>query len=84
MVPQIAPEQPAPIIRQVTLVLVVPWTVAVNCRDCPVATCAVVGETVTTIAGVTVTVAEPDLVLSATKVAVTVTCGGFGTAGGAV
>ena len=61
-----------------------PVTAAVNCCWAPVTTCADVGETVTATGGMTVTVAVADLVLSATEVAVTVTCGGFGTVLGAV
>ena len=61
-----------------------PVTVAVNCCWPPVTTCAVVGETVTTTGGITVTVAVADFVGSATEVAVTKTCGGFGAAAGAV
>ena len=60
-------------------------TVAVNCCVALSATLAVVGATDTEIGGrVTVTVAEADLVLSATEVAVTVTVAGEGTVAGAV
>src|SRR5436309_12985095 len=59
-------------------------TVAVNCCVLVTLTLALVGETVTAIGGVTVAVAVADFVVSATEVAVTVTCGGVGTAGGAV
>jgi hypothetical protein len=58
---------------QVTAVLVVPWTVAVNCCVLPDPTLALVGETATVIAGVTVTDALAFLVVSAALVAVTVT-----------
>jgi hypothetical protein len=44
----------------------------------------VVGEIVTTIEERIVTMALADFVGSATEVAVTVTCGGFGTEAGAV
>jgi hypothetical protein len=62
----------------VTLVLLVPLTVAVNCCRPPVATVATAGETETdTFAGpTTVTVADADLVLSAALVAVTVSVPG--------
>ena len=62
-----------PLAAQVTAVLVVPVTVAVNCWLLPVATEAVLGEMemATATAAVTVTVAEADLVVSATLVAVT-------------
>jgi hypothetical protein len=60
-----------PVADQVTAVLLLPVTVAVNCCVAPVMSAAVVGamETETT---VTVTVAAADLVVSATLVAVTV------------
>ena len=47
-------------------------------------TLALDGETVTPIGGATVTVAAANFVVSATEVAVTVTCAGVGTADGAV
>jgi hypothetical protein len=62
----------------------VPFTVAVNCCWVPIATCVALGETLTVIAGKTVTTALLDLVESAVEVAVTVTCAGVGTAAGAV
>ena len=61
-----------PVADQVTLVLLLPVTLAVNCCVAPVISEAVVGEMETETA-VTVTVAEADLVVSATLVAVTVT-----------
>jgi hypothetical protein len=64
-------------------VFVVPLTVAVNCR-CPLSVnVTVVGERVTKIGGMIVTVAVLDLVASAIEVAVTKTCAGFGIAAGA-
>ena len=59
---------------QVTAVLLLPLTVAVNCCVPPVNSEEVVGEIVidTTGAALTVTVAEADLVVSATLVAFTV------------
>ncbi len=45
MVPQVAPEQPLPLTDQETVVLVVPPTVAVNCRLRLTFTDAVVGAT---------------------------------------
>ncbi len=58
---------------QVTAVLAVPVTVAVNCCVAPPTTVALAGEMLTAITGaVTVTVAEADLVESATLVAFTV------------
>jgi len=83
-VPQAAPEQPAPLRLHVTAVFEVPVTVAVNCCVFPVTTCAAVGEMVTATDGRTVTVADAALVLSATEVAVTMTCAGLGTVLGAV
>jgi len=64
-------ETAPPVADQVTAVLLLPVTVAVNCCVAPVISEAVVGEMVTATA-VTVTVAEADLVVSATLVAVTV------------
>ena len=56
---------------QVTAVLLLPVTVAVNCCVAPVISDAVVGEMETETA-VTVTIAAADLVVSATLVALTV------------
>lgn len=73
-------------IVHVTAVLVVPVTVAVNCFCALTPTWAVVGEIEipTTVPEVIVTVADPDLVGSDSKVAVTATIGGFGALAGAV
>src|SRR2546430_14156120 len=57
-------------------------TVAVNCWLAVTVTLAVVGETEIAMGGLTVAVAVADFVVSATEVAVTVTCGGVGTADG--
>lgn len=84
IVPQVAPEQPAPLRLHVTAVSVVPVTVAVNCWVAPTSTCAAPGDMLILTSGTTVTVAVADFVGSATEVAVTVTCGGLGTAVGAV
>ena len=59
-------------------------TVAVNCCVAFTLTLALDGETVTPIGGATETVAAANFVVSATEVAVTVTCAGVGTADGAV
>jgi len=67
-----------------TAVFDVPVTVAVNCWWPPVRSCAVVGEIVTATGGIIVTDAVLDFVGSAAEVAVTDTCGGLGTAEGAV
>jgi hypothetical protein len=83
-VPQVAPEQPAPLRLQVTLVLDDPPTMAVNCCVLPMETCALVGETLTIIECRIVTVTVSALVGSATEVAFTETCGGVGTVAGAV
>ena len=66
--------EPAPLgaIVHVTDVTAAPVTVAVNCCVCESNRLAVGGATVTA-TGCKVTVADPDLVLSATLVAVTVT-----------
>jgi hypothetical protein len=61
-----------PVADQVSAVLLLPVTVAVNCWVPPVFIVADVGEMVTATTGaLTVTVAEADLVESATLVAVT-------------
>ena len=83
-VPQALPEQPLPLTDQVTLVLDVPPTVAVNCCVFPATTCALPGDTLTTISCRMVTAAVADLAVSATEVTVTLTCAGLGTAAGAV
>lgn len=63
-----------------------PVTVGVNCCVRKSETDAVAGctETCTAELDTTVTVKEPDLVVSACEVAVTVTLAGFGTVAGAV
>jgi hypothetical protein len=83
-VPQLAPEQPGPATLQVTPVIEVPVTVAVNCAVPPIGTCAEVGDTLTTIGATSVTVAMLDLVGSALEVAVTKTIAGLGKVAGAV
>jgi uncharacterized protein (DUF2237 family) len=84
MVPHVGPLQPVPEIVQVTVVLIVPVTVAVNCCLAPVTTFAEDGDTETATGSNIVTVAEADLLGSACEVAVTVTVGGVGTEAGAV
>ena len=69
---------------QVTAVLLVFWTVAVNCCWPPTLTDGKSGDMVTVIAGRIVTVVEADLVESAWDTAVTVTVAGVGTLAGAV
>jgi hypothetical protein len=83
-VPHAEPAQPAPDTLQLTALLVVPVTVAVNCLVSPANTCALVGEILTTTGVTTVTVAVPNLEGSASEVAVTIIVGGLGTALGAV
>ena len=76
-----------PFTCQVTAVLALPITVAMNCLVVKFATVAVCGCTLTCTAeavAVTVTIAESDFVESACDVAVTVTVAGFGTEAGAV
>jgi hypothetical protein len=63
-VPQEDPEQPLPVTLQVTAVLVVLRTVAVNCWVLAATTCAEVGEMETETGGRMVTVADADLVVS--------------------
>jgi hypothetical protein len=86
IVPQVAPAHPTPLTLQVTPVFAVPVTVAWNCFCAPVTSCALVGEMVIPISvpEPRVTVAEADLLASASKVAVTVTIGGLGAKAGAV
>jgi hypothetical protein len=60
-----------PLADQVTLVLELPLTAAANCCDPPVVSDTETGEIVIATAAVTVTAAEPDLLESATLVAVT-------------
>src|SRR5271156_1451059 len=84
MLPQALPLQPDPVRLQVTPVLLVPVTVAVNCRWSSVTTCTFVGEILTATGGTTVTAALADLLLSPAEVAVTVSVAGLGTALGAV
>ena len=62
MVPQAAPEHPAPEADHVTAVLPVPVTVALNCCFSPAISSTLPGDTVTTIIAVdSETVAEADL-----------------------
>jgi len=84
ILPHVAPVQPLPLTLQVTAVLLVPLTVTRNCRLALIPTFAVAGEIVTATGGIIVTDAVPDLVESATEVAVTTTSAGLGTAAGAV
>jgi hypothetical protein len=86
-VPQVAPLQPVPARVQATPLFCESFvTVAAKFCVSPVCTLAVVGATLTTTAGaaVTVIVAVPCLVPSATEVAVSVTVAGVGTLAGAV
>ena len=76
--------QPLPPTLQVTAVLAVLITAAVNCCVFPATTDAVAGETPTSTEGRIVTVADADLLGSASDVAVTLTCAGLGTVAGAV
>ena len=64
---------PLGLMLQVTAVLPVLLTVAVNCWDCEADNVAVAGATLTVTAGLSGTVEEALLVLSARLVAVTVT-----------
>ena len=60
------------------------FTVALNCCLAPVTTWALLGEITTDTGGTIVIVAVPDLVVSATEVAVNVTNAGLGIVVGAV
>ncbi len=86
IVPQLEPAQPTPPTLHVTAVLAEPVTVAWNCFCAPVTSCALVGAIVipTAMPEPRVTAAEAVLVGSTTRVAVTVTVGGFGALAGAV
>ena len=85
-VPQVLPEQPEPVSVHVTPLLAESLlTVAVKFCVEPVETLAVEGDTATLIAApAMVIVAEDDLVVSDTEVAVRVTVAGDGAAIGAV
>jgi hypothetical protein len=83
IVPQAAPLHPAPETLHATARFALPVIDALNCCVAPVATDALVALTVTAIAGTNVTVAEADLVGSATLVATTVTLAGEGATEGA-
>jgi hypothetical protein len=84
MTPHAEPVQPLPLTLQVTLLLLVPFSVARNRWLPPAGTVTVVGEIVIETGGTIVTDAMPDLVESTTDVAVTTTSAGLGTAAGAV
>jgi hypothetical protein len=73
IVPQVAPLQLVPDTVQATAVFEVPVTEAANCCVNPAATDVLAGETVTTTAGTMVTLADADLVGSATLVTITLT-----------
>jgi hypothetical protein len=76
-----------PSTSQLTAMLGDPFTVAVNCCVPKFVTLTALGDTLTELeaaAAVTVAIADPDFVLFASEVAVTVTCGGFGTVAGAL
>jgi hypothetical protein len=85
-VPQEDPVHPAPVKLHATPVFVVPVTVAVKVSRPAVITEALVGLMLikTAVATTTVTLAEADLVGSATLVAVTLSVAGEGTLAGAV
>ena len=83
MTPHAVPLQPDPFTVHVAPVLEVPVTEAENCCVAPVATEALVGLTVTTIAGTTATVADADLLGSAALVTITLTPDGEGATDGA-
>jgi hypothetical protein len=76
IVPQVAPLQPVPDTVQVTAVFEVPVTEAANCCVDPAASDVLGGETVTTTVGTMVTLADADLVGSATLVTMTLTAAG--------
>ena len=72
-VPQLLPEQPAPLTLHVTALFVVPVTLTWNCCCAPSATITFVGEIVTNTGGIIVTVDDAETLKSAADVAVTIT-----------
>jgi hypothetical protein len=82
IVPQAAPLHPVPATLHVTAVFEVPVTDALNCCVVPMGTDALGGLTVTTTTGTIVTLAEADLVGSATLAALTLTTAGDGATDG--
>jgi hypothetical protein len=83
-VPHAVPLQPLPVTLHETALLDVPLTVAENWWEPPMTTCAELGEMLTEIGPLMVTVAVPDFEGSATEVAVTDTWGDVGETDGAV
>ena len=81
-----APAQPKPVTLQVTAVLLLPVTAALNCCWAPVFSSTLAGETVTLtcVLDEIVTVVEPDTDRFDKDVAVTTTVAGLGTVAGAV
>src|SRR5271154_2980001 len=84
IVPHSVPEQPGPVTLHVTAAFWVPETAARNCWVPSTATRVLAGVTLIASGRIIVTDAVPDFVLSASDVAVNVTCAGFGTTSGAV
>lgn len=86
MVPQMVPAQPKPVTLQVTAVLLVPVTAAVNCCCAPVFSWTLAGATVTLtwFDEMMVTVVDPEAGGFSTEVAVITTDAGLGIAVGAV
>src|SRR5271157_3531377 len=87
MVPAVELPPATPSTDQATAVLAVPVTVAANCTVAPANAQESVGATVTvafTAGAVIVTIAEPEGLLSAELMALTVTTAGLGTEAGAV
>jgi hypothetical protein len=78
MLPQADPEQPLPLRLHSTAESVLPTTVVLNCSWPFTTTTEFAGEMLTVTGAIIVTVAEADLVGSATDVAFTVTCGVLG------
>jgi hypothetical protein len=86
MVPHSDPTQPIPLRLQVTAVLLVPVTLALNCCCDPALTDGLLGVTATVmLLGATiVAVVEPVIAPFESEVAVTVTLFGLGAVAGAV
>jgi hypothetical protein len=81
----VEPPPVTPFTCHVTIWLVVPVTVALNCSLVPVGTVAAVGPTkIETWAALIVTETEADAEVLACDVALIVTVAGFGTVAGAV
>ena len=85
-VPHVTPAQPKPVTLQVTAVLLLPVTAALNCCWAPVFSWTLAGEIVTPtcVPDEIVTVVDPNIERFKREVAVTTTVAGLGAVAGAV